>query len=144
MENLVDRVARLGSTVDRGGTDKRVRRCLADALCAGTRAHRCSPATVEEDELDEAVSERCSPEHERWRRGSMMDAKNGGGLSSARGRRKERRSSGEWGKRGSEGRGFSSPFIGIEGVPGRGGRGGNGDVNGFNAIEDGARLRGVK
>jgi hypothetical protein len=29
-------------------------------------------------------------------------------------------------------------------VPGSGGRGGNDSVNGFNAIEDGARLRGVK
>jgi hypothetical protein len=40
--------------------------------------------------------------------------------------------------------GFSSFFIGAEGVPGRGGWGGNGGVNGFNTIEDGARLRGVK
>jgi hypothetical protein len=34
-----------GSTVDQGGVDKRVRWRLA-----GPRAHRCSPATVEEDE----------------------------------------------------------------------------------------------
>jgi hypothetical protein len=50
----VDRVARLRSTVDRGGVDKRARRCLAGAQRAGARAHRCSPAMVEEDEPDEA------------------------------------------------------------------------------------------
>jgi hypothetical protein len=32
---------------------------------AGTRAGRCSPAVVEEDEPDEAVPEGCSLEHER-------------------------------------------------------------------------------
>jgi hypothetical protein len=66
------------------------------------------------------------------------------GLSSARGQRKARRSSGEWGKRGGEGRGLSSPFVGVKGASGRGGQGGNGGVNGFNASEDEARLRGVK
>jgi hypothetical protein len=50
---------------------------------AGARAHRCSPAAVEEDELNEAVPEGCSPEHERWRRGSVTEAKNGSSLSSA-------------------------------------------------------------
>jgi hypothetical protein len=140
----VDRVARLGSTVDRGDADKRARRCLAGAWHAGARAHQCSLSSVEEDEPDEAVPEGCSPEHEwRWR-GGAMEAKNGGGLSMARGRRKARRSSGERGKRGGEGRGFSSPFIGAEGAPGRGGWGGNSGVNGFNAIEDGVRLKGVK
>jgi hypothetical protein len=38
----VDQEARLGSTVDRGGTDKRVRRSLAGARRAGARAHRCT------------------------------------------------------------------------------------------------------
>jgi hypothetical protein len=37
----------------------------------------------EEDELDEAVLEGCSPEHEWQRRGGVTEAKNGGGLSSA-------------------------------------------------------------
>jgi hypothetical protein len=31
--------------------------------------------------------------------------------------------------------------MGAEGAPGRGGRGGNDSINGFNTIEDGARLR---
>jgi hypothetical protein len=31
----------------------------------GAVAHRCSPAAVEEDKLDEVVSEVCSLEHER-------------------------------------------------------------------------------
>jgi hypothetical protein len=52
--------------------------------------------------------------------------------------------SGERGKRGGESQGFSSPVIGAEGAPGRGGQGGNGSVNGLNAIEDRARLTGVK
>jgi hypothetical protein len=51
---------------------------------------------------------------------------------------------GERGKRGGEDRGFLSPFIGAEGALRRGGRGGNRDVNGSNAIEDGAWLREVK
>jgi hypothetical protein len=51
----VDWVARLKSTVDRGGVDQRARRCLAGARRAGTRAHRCSPVMVEEDEPDEVV-----------------------------------------------------------------------------------------
>jgi hypothetical protein len=50
----------------------------------------------------------------------------------------------ERGKRGGEGRGFSSPFTGAEGATGRGSRGGNCGINGFNTNEDGVRLRGVK
>jgi hypothetical protein len=61
----VDRAARLGSTVERGGVDKRARRCFGGARREGGRAHRCSPAVVEEDEPDEAMPEGCSPEHER-------------------------------------------------------------------------------
>jgi hypothetical protein len=91
----------------------------------GARAHWCSLAVAEEDELDEVVPEGCSPEHELQRRGGAMEAKNGGGLSLPRGRRKARCSSGERGKRGGEGWGCSPPFIGAEGTPGRGGRGGN-------------------
>jgi hypothetical protein len=49
---------------------------------------------------------------------------------------------GREGMRCGEGRGSHSPFIGVGGAPGRAGLGGNGGVNGFNAIEDGARLRG--
>jgi hypothetical protein len=59
----MDRAARLGSTVDRGGVDKSVWQRLADAQRAGARACRCSPTAVEEDE---AVLEGCSPKHE-WR-----------------------------------------------------------------------------
>jgi hypothetical protein len=66
----VDRAAWHGSTMDRGGTNKRARWCLAGARRSGVRAHRCSPVTVEEDKPDEAVLEGCSPEHEptakRW------------------------------------------------------------------------------
>jgi phage protein D len=47
----LDWAAQLGSTVDQGDADKRARQRL--------------PAAVEEDKLDEAVSEGCSPEHER-------------------------------------------------------------------------------
>jgi hypothetical protein len=59
----MDRVAWLGSTLDRGGADKRARQCLADMRRVGAKARRCSPATVEEDE---AVPEGYSLEHE-WR-----------------------------------------------------------------------------
>jgi hypothetical protein len=107
---------------------------------AGARAHWFSPVVVEEDEPVEA----CSPEHERRWRGGVMETKNGGILSSVRGRRMARMCSGERGKRGGESQGFSSPVIGAEGAPGRGGQGGNGSVNGLNAIEDRARLTGVK
>jgi hypothetical protein len=86
---------------------------------------------VEEDEPDEVVPEGCSPEHERRRRG-VVRAKEGA------------KELGREGKRGGEGRGLFQPFIGAEGASGRGGWGGKGSVNGFNAIEDGARLRGVK
>jgi hypothetical protein len=72
--------------------------------------------------------EGCSPEHERQRRCGAMEAKNGGGLSSSRGRSRALRSSGERGK-GAVRAGDS-------------GWGGNGGVNGFNAIEDEVRLRG--
>jgi hypothetical protein len=84
----VDRAARLGSTVDRGSVDKRVRRHLGGARHTGARAHWCSPTVVEEDEPDEAVPKGCSPEHERWGRGGATKMKNGSGFSSARGRRK--------------------------------------------------------
>jgi hypothetical protein len=33
---------------------------------ASARACQCSPVAVEEDELNEAALEGCSPEHERW------------------------------------------------------------------------------
>jgi hypothetical protein len=85
VENPVDRAVQLGSTVDRGGAYKRARRHLANAWRAGARACWCSPAKVEEDEPDEAVLEGCSPQHERRWRGGVTEAKNGGGLSSARG-----------------------------------------------------------
>jgi hypothetical protein len=81
----VDRAAQLRSIVGRGSADRRVWRRLASAQRAGARAHWCSLAAVEEDEPDEAMPEGCSPEHERQRRGDTTDAKNGGGLSSARG-----------------------------------------------------------
>jgi hypothetical protein len=63
--------------------DKRVRRCLADTRPVGARAHWCSSVVAEEDEPDDVVPEGCSTEHERRRRGSEMEVKNGGGLSLA-------------------------------------------------------------
>jgi hypothetical protein len=47
-------------------------------------------------------------------------------------------------KRGGEGRGCSSPFIGAEGASGGVAGAVMGSVSGFNAIEDRARLIGVK
>jgi hypothetical protein len=79
----VDQAAQLGSTVDRGSADRRVRRRLAGARCASARAHRGSPAALEEDKPDKVLPEGCSPEHEWWRRGGATEAKNGGGLISA-------------------------------------------------------------
>jgi hypothetical protein len=84
----MDRAVWLRSIMDRGGADKRAGRCLGGTQRAGTRAHWCSPAAVEEDELDDAVPEGCSPEHERWRRGGATEAKNGSGLRSSQGRRR--------------------------------------------------------
>jgi hypothetical protein len=78
----VDRDARLGSTVDRGGVDKGARRCLVGAWRTSGRAPRCSLAMAEEDKPDEAMPEGCSPELERRRRGGAMKVKNGSGLSS--------------------------------------------------------------
>jgi hypothetical protein len=78
------------------------------------------------DEPGKAVPEGCSLKHKWWRRGGATEVKDGGGLSSVRGQRKARGSSGERVKGGSEGRGCSSPFMGAEGAPGSGGRGGNG------------------
>jgi hypothetical protein len=65
----VDRAARLRSIVDRGSAENRVRRRLAGTQRMGARARWCSPVAVEDDEPDEVVSEGCSPEHERRRRG---------------------------------------------------------------------------
>jgi hypothetical protein len=79
----VDRAAWLGSIMDGGGADQRARWRLARAWRMGARARRCSPATVEEDEPDEAVPEGCSPEHNRRGRGGATEAKNGDGLSSS-------------------------------------------------------------
>jgi hypothetical protein len=83
----VGRAARLGSTMDRGGTDKRARQRHAGTRRAGAGARPCSSVVVEEDEQDEAMLEGCSPEHERRRRGSVgeTEVKNGSGLSLARG-----------------------------------------------------------
>jgi hypothetical protein len=49
---------------------------------------------------------------------------------------------GREGMRCSESRGSHRPFIGAGGSTTEGGRGSNGGVNGVNAIEGGARLRG--
>jgi hypothetical protein len=61
----VDRAARLESIVGQGSADKRAQWCLAGVRRPCVRAHRWSPAAVEEDEPDEAVPEGCSLEHER-------------------------------------------------------------------------------
>jgi hypothetical protein len=84
MENSVDRVH--GAWTERRGSGppwtEAVWWCLVGARRVGARARWCSPSVVEEDE---AVPEGCSPEHERRHRGCATEAKNGGGLSSARG-----------------------------------------------------------
>jgi hypothetical protein len=72
----VDQVARIGSTVDRGDTDKRVWQRLAGAWRASARAHQCSSVTAEEEEDDEAKPVRGSPKHGRRRRG-VARAKDG-------------------------------------------------------------------
>jgi hypothetical protein len=51
----LDQAVRLGSTVDRGGADKRAQWHLAGVLCAGARAHLCSSAATEEVESDETA-----------------------------------------------------------------------------------------
>jgi hypothetical protein len=76
-------MTRLRSTVDQGDMDKRAWRSLGAPRCVGTRARRCSPTVVEEDEPDEAVLEGSSLEREWRRRGGATEAKNGGGLTSA-------------------------------------------------------------
>jgi hypothetical protein len=45
-----------------------------------------------EDKSVEAVLGRCSPVTEGWHSGGALEARNGGGLSSSRGRRRVRRS----------------------------------------------------
>jgi hypothetical protein len=84
----VDQAVRPGSTLDRGGADKRARWHLAGARRVGARSRWCSPSVVEEDVPDEAVPKGCSSEHERRWRGGTTEAKNGGGLSLAQGQRK--------------------------------------------------------
>jgi hypothetical protein len=90
--------------VHRGPRRRRQEGTVAPWQCTGARARRCSPAAVEEDELDEVVLEGCSLEHEHRRRGDAMEAKNSDGLSSARG------SSGE-GKKGRSGLGVLVAFY---------------------------------
>jgi hypothetical protein len=116
----VDRAVRLESMVDRGGADKRARWHLDSARRTGARSHQCSPVAVEEGEPDEAVSEGCSLEHERWRRGSAMAKKTGSGLSSQQERRKAQGCSGARGKRGGEGRRYSGVYIRGQGSTGEG------------------------
>jgi hypothetical protein len=79
----MDREAWLGSTVDRGNVDKRVRQRRVDARRVGARPRQCSPAAMEEDESTEAVLKGCSPEHEWQWRGGTTEAENGRGMSSA-------------------------------------------------------------
>jgi hypothetical protein len=111
---------RPGSMVDRGGADKRARRHLASAQRVGARPHRCSSVAVEGGEPDEAVREGCSSEHKRRQKGGVTPKKTGGGLSSLRGLRKARGTSGARRERGGEGRGCSGVYIGGQGAPGRG------------------------
>jgi hypothetical protein len=69
----MDRAARLGSTMDRGGTDKRVRRRLGCAQVLGlVGAHA---VVVDKDEPDEVVSKGCSPEHKQQWRGTRDGGK---------------------------------------------------------------------
>jgi hypothetical protein len=81
----VDRVARLGSTVDRWHHGQGARQHLAGAWCVGAQGHRGSSAVAREDEGGEVNWVACLPEH-------------GGGMSSMRGRRRTRESLGKRGK----------------------------------------------
>jgi hypothetical protein len=78
----VDREARLGSVVDRGSEDKRVRWHLSGTRRAGARARRCSSVAVEGGEPDKAMPEGFSLEHEQRWRGCATTRKTDGGLSS--------------------------------------------------------------
>jgi hypothetical protein len=71
---------------------------LPGAWHMGTRACWCSPAVVKGGEPDEAMSEGCSPKHERRWRGGATTKKTVGGVSSLRGQRKARGSSGAKGR----------------------------------------------
>jgi hypothetical protein len=109
IKNLVDRAARLGSTVDRGGADTRARWHLVGAWHAGAMALRCLPAVVDEDE---AVMQGCSLEHEQQWRGSALVKKTSGGMGESA------KSMEESGRCGND-RGWGCPFIGGRGAPGR-------------------------
>jgi hypothetical protein len=74
---------------------------------------------AEEDEQDEAVPEGCSPKYKRRQRGDATMAKSDGGLNSdARAEEGENELESE-GERCGVLRGWSSPFIGVEGASGR-------------------------
>jgi hypothetical protein len=110
----------------------------------GAWSHRCSPTAEEEDEPDEAVPEGCSLEHEQRWRFIAMEMKIGGSLSSARGRRKARGSSGEWGNGAVRAGGAHRFYRGCGSVGEEWTRVVTGAINGFNTIEGRVRLRGVK
>jgi hypothetical protein len=91
MENLMDRSTTRGpgsaAWVHRGPRRHGQESAVAPWQRVGARAHRSSPAAVEEDEPDDPMPEGLSSEHGWWRRGGATEAKNGG-LISVRGRRK--------------------------------------------------------
>jgi hypothetical protein len=95
-----------------------VRRCLAGAQHASTRGHRCLPALAEEDEQLEVEPEVCSPENERLWGGGATAVENSCHVSA--GVREEAQ---KQGGRGSGGKGWCSPYIGVRGVPGKGDNG---------------------
>jgi hypothetical protein len=80
LENPVAQAARLRYIVDRGGTNKRARRHLADMWRAGARARRCSLVAVRRM----SRARQCRRGAHRSTSGGVMEVKNGDGLSSVR------------------------------------------------------------
>jgi hypothetical protein len=69
----------IGSTVDQRWRGHVAWRHFTGMRCTSARGRRCSSALVGDDKEGEAEPERCSPEHERRRRGGAMAVEDGGG-----------------------------------------------------------------
>jgi hypothetical protein len=100
----VDRTAWLRSMVDRGGVNKRARRCLVGARRAG----HCGPRRLVGYSGEAVVERRRGDRDERWRLELIARAEE---------RERELRSEGE---RGGEGQGCSGVYIGGWGASERG------------------------
>jgi hypothetical protein len=128
----VDRAARLGSLLDRGGAYKRTWRHLVSARALGLASRGGG------DESDEAVPEGCSLKHERRRRGSATVKKTSDSLSSLRGRSKARGISGARGSGSVRARGAQGLYRGSRGHRGGVTAGGNGNIMALTPLKVGA------